>query len=368
MIRIDIPLGDRSYPVLVGHGLLRRPGDWSEWLPDTPRVVITNDRVGPLHLDTLTAALEGRDVHVLTLPDGEEEKSFHNYRRAIGFLAERGIRRDAVLVALGGGVIGDLCGFVAATWMRGVRFVQVPTTLLAQVDASVGGKTAINIPEGKNLVGAFHQPSLVVADIATLDTLDDREYRAGLAEVVKIAAIRDPELLTRIEHGAERLLGRDPATVAEVVAASVRHKAEVVAEDEREAGVRALLNLGHTFGHAIEAHSGYGRYLHGEAVAMGMVTAARLSERRNLCPPGLADRLAAALHRLELPVTIPPDIGADELLALMQLDKKHTSHKQRFILLRDAGDAIIDAESGAADIRAAIEACRPNQDTQETDQ
>ena len=358
MITIDIPLGGRAYPVLVGHGLLRRPEAWVGRLPDAPRVVITNDRVGPLYLDPLRKALGATDVHVFTVPDGESEKSFDNYRRAIDFLAERGVRRDGVLVALGGGVVGDLCGFIAATWMRGVPFVQVPTTLLAQVDASVGGKTAINIPAGKNLVGAFHQPSLVVADLATLDTLPDREYRAGLAEVVKIAALRDPELLGRIETAADRILARDPERLAELVAASVRHKAAVVVEDEREAGVRALLNLGHTFGHAIEARTGYTRYLHGEAVAVGMVMAARLSERRGLCAAGLADRLAAILRGLALPVTIPPDIEAGDLLALMQLDKKNTSQAQRFILLRDAGDAFIDADSAPADIVAAIEACR----------
>jgi 3-dehydroquinate synthase len=357
MKRLTIPLGERSYPVLVGDGLLESPASWRDLLPSGPAVIITNDRVAPLYLDRLLHALPGPAAHTLVLPDGEAEKNFDNYQRAIGFLADHGIRRDACLLALGGGVIGDLCGFVAATWMRGVRFVQFPTTLLAQVDASVGGKTAINIPAGKNLVGAFHQPSLVVADTATLTTLDEREYRAGLAEVVKAAAIRDADFLDDIETHADALLSREAAALIDTVARSIAHKAEVVAQDEREAGVRALLNFGHTFGHAIETHTGYTRFLHGEAVAMGMVVAARLSEHRRLCPPGVTDRLAAILHRLGLPVTMPADLEAEELLRLMGLDKKHTSMAQRFILLRALGDAIIDTDSDLAELRDAIEAC-----------
>jgi len=356
--RIDIPLGERTYPVLVGAGLLDAPDTWSRWLPNAPLVIFSNDRVAPLYLEPLEAALAPRPVYRLVLPDGEAEKSFDNYRRAVEFLARQGIRRDACLVALGGGVIGDLCGFVAATWMRGVRFVQFPTTLLAQVDASVGGKTAINIPAGKNLVGAFHQPSLVVADIATLDTLDEREYAAGLAEVLKYGAIRDRDFLDGIEQRCEALLARDKDSLVDVVSRGVAHKAAVVAEDEQEAGVRATLNFGHSFGHAIEACTSYTRFLHGEAVAMGMVVAARLSEARGLCPGGVADRLAGILHRLGLPVTIPTDIGAEALLELMALDKKNTAGTRRLVLLRDAGHAIIDTQSRSADILSAIEACR----------
>ena len=358
MKRITIPIDDRSYPVLVGHGLLKEPATWIESMPARTVAILTNERVAPLYLDTLRDALAGFDVHVLVLPDGETEKSFAAYENAITFLADHGIRRDACLLALGGGVIGDICGFVAATWMRGVRFVQVPTTLLAQVDASVGGKTAINIPAGKNLVGAFHQPSLVVADTATLDTLDDREYRAGLAEVVKYGAIRDAEFLDDIERQVDELLERRPDVLVDIVARSVTHKAEVVAEDERESGVRALLNFGHTFGHAIETDTGYRRFLHGEAVAIGMVVAARLSEDRGLCPPGVAKRLSFTLRRLGLPVTIPADIAADDLLDLMLLDKKNTSQGQRFILLRDTGQAFVDVESRPDALRAAIEACK----------
>lgn len=358
MKQLQIPLGKRSYPVLVGHGLMGQSRDWLPLLPAGPVVIFSNDRVAPLYLDRLMAQLEGRQVHTLVLPDGEAEKSFANFERSIAFLAAEGIRRDACLLALGGGVIGDLCGFVAASWMRGVRFIQFPTTLLAQVDASVGGKTAINIPAGKNLVGAFHQPSLVVADTATLDTLDAREYRAGLAEVVKYGAIRDVQFLQEIEHSTEALLQRDPACLVDVVSRSVEHKAEVVAQDEREAGVRATLNFGHSFGHAIETRTNYQQYLHGEAVAIGMVMAARLSEARGLCPAGFADRLAGILQRLELPVTIPPEISAGSLLDLMKLDKKNTSQTRRLVLLEDAGRAIIDTHSTADEILRAIEACR----------
>jgi len=359
--QLTIPLGDRSYPVLVGHELLRKPDEWLELLPAGPLVIMSNDRVAPLYLESLTAALDGREYHSLVLPDGEAQKSLDNYGRCIDFLAERGIRRDACLLALGGGVIGDLCGFVAASWMRGVHFVQFPTTLLAQVDASVGGKTAVNIPAGKNLVGAFHQPSLVVADTATLGTLDEREYRAGLAEVVKYGAIRDAAFLDDIEDQAGALDQRTGATLVEIVARSVAHKAEVVAADEREAGVRATLNFGHSFGHAIETHTRYERYLHGEAVAIGMVMAARLSELRGLCAPGIAQRLAGILQRLGLPVTIPAEIRAEDLLALMTLDKKNTSRARRLILLTAAGQAVIDTESPDEAILEAIEACRQSE-------
>jgi 3-dehydroquinate synthase len=358
MNTLKIELGERSYPVLVGNGLLQQAEAWRQLVPDTPLVVFTNDRVAPLYLDTLLAALPGREVHTLVFPDGEAEKSLRNFERAIGFLAERGIRRDACLLALGGGVIGDLCGFVAASWMRGIRFVQFPTTLLAQVDASVGGKTAINIPAGKNLVGAFHQPSLVVADTATLKTLERREYLAGLAEVVKCGAIRDAEFLNELEAGSAALLEGDPDFLVGVVSRAVANKAEVVAEDEFEAGVRATLNFGHSFGHAIETHTGYRGYLHGEAVSIGMVMAARLSEARGLCPAGTADRLAAILQRLDLPVTIPPDIKAGDLLGLMKLDKKNTSRTRRLVLLKALGEALIDTDSDQDEILQAIEACR----------
>jgi len=364
MNTLQIELGDRSYPVMVGNGLLHQPDVWRPYIPDTPLVVLSNDRVAPLYLDTLLAALPQREVHTLVFPDGEAEKSLHNFERAITFLADHGIRRDACLVALGGGVIGDLCGFVAASWMRGIRFVQFPTTLLAQVDASVGGKTAINIPAGKNLVGAFHQPSLVVADTATLRTLDRREYLAGLAEIVKCGAIRDADFLHIMSSGREALLQGDPDYLVDIVTRAVSNKAQVVAEDEFEAGVRAMLNFGHSFGHAIETHTNYRGYLHGEAVSIGMVMAAHLSEIRGVCPAGTAQRLLTILQGLDLPVTIPPGIRSEELLGLMKLDKKNTSQTRRLVLLKSLGEAFIDTDSSRDEILDAIEACRQpgNQD------
>lgn len=364
MNTLNIDLGERSYAVLVGNGLLQRPDAWLRHVPDTPLVVFTNDRVAPLYMDTLLSAFAGREVHTLVFPDGEAEKSLHNFERAIGFLAEHQIRRDACLVALGGGVIGDLCGFVAACWMRGIRFVQFPTTLLAQVDASVGGKTAINIPAGKNLVGAFHQPSLVVADTATLRTLERREYLAGLAEVVKCGAIRDVALLDELASGSAALLEGEPDFLVDIISRAVANKAEVVAQDEFEAGVRATLNFGHSFGHAIETHTDYRGYLHGEAVSIGMVMAAHLSESRGLCPPDTTRRLTEVLQRLDLPVTIPADIEAEALLSLMKLDKKNTSRTRRLVLLKALGEATIDTDSDRDEILNAIEACRQpgNQD------
>lgn len=358
MNRIEIALGQRSYPVLVGASLLHQPSHWLPLIPEVPLVIFTNERVAPLYLDTLVSALGGRQLHTFILPDGEAEKSFDNYQRALEFLAQKGIRRDACLLALGGGVIGDLCGFVAASWMRGIRFIQFPTTLLAQVDASVGGKTAINLPAGKNLVGAFHQPSLVVADVSTLTTLDEREYRAGLAEVLKYGAIRDPELIGLMEQQVTALNRRDAALLIDLVSRSVEHKASVVADDEREAGIRATLNFGHSFGHAIEALTDYTRYLHGEAVAIGMVAASHLSEQRGLCTPGTAARLAKLLQQLDLPVTIPADLSTDHVLERMGLDKKNVTGTRRLILLEALGQACIDSDSRDEQIRRAIDHTR----------
>jgi 3-dehydroquinate synthase len=278
--------------------------------------------------------------------------------RIIDRLVEIKAGRDACLVALGGGVIGDLCGFAAATYMRGVDFIQVPTTLLAQVDAAVGGKTAINHPGGKNLVGAFHQPLAVIADTRTLETLPGRHFRAGLAEVVKYGAIRDAEFLRWLEDHADAILGQDPECLGQLIETCVRHKAAVVAADERESGQRALLNFGHSFGHALEVLSGYQEYLHGEAVSIGMAIAARLSEQRGLCPGGHTRRITALLSAFDLPLTLPSRIGTRELLGAMVLDKKNQGGQARLILLAELGRAIIDTKSTSEEISAAIDACR----------
>lgn len=355
MHSIDIPLGDRSYPVHIGSGTLSNTGVWQQHLPRQGVFVITNDTVGALYLDQVSAALKDISFQVLELPDGEQYKNYDTWQQIHEFLATHQAGRDCCLVALGGGVIGDLVGFAAATWMRGVRFVQAPTTLLAQVDASVGGKTAINIPQGKNLVGAFHQPSAVLADTASLMTLPDREYQAGLAEVVKYGAICDLGFIKFLEDNIQQLRTRDTACLDNVVARSVAYKAEVVAADEREQGRRAVLNFGHSFGHALESQTRYQTYLHGEAVAIGMVMAARLSERRGLMQAPFSEQLAQLLQALGLPVTIPAEINSEDLLARMQLDKKNVAGKRRLILLRRPGQAIIDHHSEDQDILAAIE-------------
>ncbi|MDX1380623.1 MAG: 3-dehydroquinate synthase, partial [Xanthomonadales bacterium] len=272
-------------------------------------------------------------------------------------LAGIGARRDATVVALGGGVIGDLAGFAAACWMRGVRVVQAPTTLLAQVDASVGGKTGINHPRGKNLVGAFHQPAAVLADTSTLATLEDREFRAGLAEVVKYGAIRDAAFLDWLRDHAAQLNGKSPL-LEEMVARSVKHKAEVVAADELEAGQRMLLNFGHTFGHALETVTGYQRYLHGEAVAIGMAIAARLSVEQLGCPADEADALVALLEALDLPVRLPRAVSNEEMVEAMQMDKKGLASGLRLILLERAGTARVVEDVTDSALRAALDGAR----------
>jgi 3-dehydroquinate synthase len=336
--RITVELGARRYAVLVGCGLLGDPDLLRGMLRGRQVLVVTNEVVAPLYLPRIEPSLEGFQVAVETLPDGEVHKTLDSAGQLFGRLARLGAQRDATIVALGGGVIGDLAGFAAACWMRGVPFVQVPTTLLAQVDASVGGKTAVNLPQGKNLVGAFHQPCGVICDIDTLATLPPREFGAGLAEVIKYGAIRDPLFFAWLEAHAAALLAREPAMLVEAVARSVKHKAEVVAADEREAGERALLNFGHTFGHALEAAGGYQELLHGEAVAIGMLQAARLSAALGLATEADAARLDTLLQRLGL-ATRPPPHEPASLLEFMRLDKKALSGRMRLVLWRGVGRA-----------------------------
>jgi 3-dehydroquinate synthase len=297
--------------------------------------------VAPLYLQRVTDGLHDLRHDALILPDGEAHKTLDSAARIFAALAALGATRDACVVALGGGVVGDLAGFAAACWMRGIDFIQMPTTLLAMVDSSVGGKTGVNLPAGKNLAGAFHQPRAVVADIDTLATLPDREYRAGLAEVVKGAAIGDAAFFDWLQAHADALAARDDATLVEAIARKVRYKAGVVARDETEQGERALLNLGHTFGHALETAGHYTALLHGEAVAIGMVLAARLSERLGMSSATDSVRLQQMLERLGLPVTVPAGSDASQLLALMRLDKKNTAGTLRLILWRGIGKAEI---------------------------
>lgn len=339
-VNLHVDLGTRSYPILIGEGLLDDAGSWLPLLPSGKLLIVTNDVVAPLYLDRVRAAV-ARESVVLVLPDGESHKTLAQCNSVYACMADNGMGRDATIVALGGGVIGDLAGFAAACWMRGVRFVQIPTTLLSMVDSSVGGKTGVNLPQGKNLVGAFHQPSLVLADTSTLSTLPDRELRSGFAEIVKYGAIRDASFLDWLERHADALLARETASMIAAIERSCLHKAEVVARDERESGERALLNFGHTFAHALEHVAGYGTLLHGDAVGIGMVLAAGLSVRMGFASSEDAVRLAKLLERLRVPTILPPGIDSSDLIAAMQLDKKSVAGVLRFVLWRGPGDAFL---------------------------
>ena len=358
MHTIEISLAERSYPVFIGAGILGKPHALLTLGPGTVALVISNATVAPLYLSALQRSLEGANVHHLVLPDGEQFKTQHSWSLIIDKLIEIGATRDATVITLGGGVVGDIGGFAAASYMRGINFIQVPTSLLAQVDASVGGKTGFNHPNGKNLIGAFHQPGAVVIDIETLKTLPEREFSAGLAEVVKIAAVRDAGFLQWLESNQAAIMQRDPDVLSMMIKSSVANKALVVAEDEREAGVRALLNFGHSFAHALETLTGYQRYLHGEAVAIGMLVAARLSEQRGLCEPGITTRLTALLSTFGLPLELPGNVSSDEMLTMMKLDKKVIAGHYRLILLKAAGTGIIDSESSNDEITRAINSSR----------
>ena len=339
MTVIDVSLGARSYPVMIGDGLLSSAGQLiRDRLGPCACAVVTDDRVGPLWLEPVMASLSAAGIRAVsvTLPHGEASKSLASAARLYHFLAEQHITRADALVALGGGVMGDLGGFAAATWLRGIRFVQLPTSLLAQVDSSVGGKVAVDLPEGKNLVGAFHQPSLVLCDPSALSTLPDEFWRDGMGEVVKTAAIRDAELFRLLEEAAP--LGREglAARMYRIVPRCVRCKADIVSRDEKDTGERIILNFGHTVGHAVEACQRYEGLHHGEAVAVGMSAITALSEARGLTAPGTLARLNALLDALGLPRRLPP-IPPEELLAAMRRDKKAAGSTLRVVLLREIG-------------------------------
>ena len=353
---ITVALGQRSYPVWIGAGLLADHARWRALLRGRHALVISNTTVAPLYLPRIEAGLDGLHWSSFLLEDGEAHKSFANVGRALEALGRLGATRDACVIALGGGVVGDLAGFSAACWMRGIDFIQMPTTLLAMVDSSVGGKTGVNLPVGKNLAGAFHQPRAVIADIDTLASLPEREYRAGLAEVVKGAAIGDEAFFAWLEQHADALAARDSGTVLEAIARKVQYKAGVVARDETEQGERALLNLGHTFGHAIETAGHYTAVLHGEGVAIGMRLAAQLSERLGMSAPADTARLQRLLEKLGLPVAVPPGMEPAQLLALMRLDKKNSAGQLRLILWRGIGRAEIVAGVDEAAVLATLEA------------
>jgi len=341
-ISLQVELGERSYPITIGQSLLANGKLIADAVGGERAAIVTNTVVGPLYLDAIARSLRaaGKRVTEIVLPDGEEEKTWENLQRIYdGLLAEQCDRKTTV-VALGGGVVGDMAGFAAATYMRGVPFVQVPTTLLAQVDSSVGGKTGINHPLGKNMIGAFYQPKAVIADTTTLNTLPPRELSAGLAEVIKHGAIIDAPFFDWIESNIGRLMARDPDALAYAIRRSCEIKADVVRQDEREGGLRAILNFGHTFGHAIESGMGYGQWLHGEAVGCGMVMAADLSQRLGFIDAAARDRVAALVQAAGLP-HIAPDLGPERWLELMQVDKKNEGGQIRFILLKPLGAPLI---------------------------
>jgi 3-dehydroquinate synthase len=345
VVNLPADSGDRSYSIHIGNGILKQPGLFLGRLPQKRVAVVSNTTVAPLYMEILRKALEGHDVISLpiVLPDGEEHKNSHTLNGIYDSLLTNRCERGTCIIALGGGVVGDLAGFAAATYLRGVPFIQVPTTLLAQVDSSVGGKTGINHPLGKNMIGAFYQPRAVIADTATLETLPDRELRAGVAEIIKYGLIRDFSFLQWIEENIGRLLTREADALIEAVRRSCINKASVVEADEHESGVRALLNLGHTFGHAIENAAGYGTWLHGEAVAMGTMLAAELSLRMHLISEADVRRIRQLYEKAGLPFTAP-DLGMSEYMRLMGLDKKVVGGKIRFVLLEGLGNAVVRSD------------------------
>lgn len=357
MQTLNVEFADRSYPIHIGQNLLARSDLVLPILKRKQVAIVTNTTVAPLYLEQFCEPLrkEGVAIIPIVLPDGEQYKTAETLGEIYDALLENRCERNTTLVALGGGVIGDMTGYAAATFLRGVPFIQVPTTLLAQVDSSVGGKTGINHPLGKNMIGAFWQPKLVLADTKTLNTLPDRELSAGLAEVIKYGLIRDPEFFVWLEQNMPRLLARDADALAYAIRRSCENKAEVVAADERESGERALLNLGHTFGHAIEAGMGFGVWLHGEAVAAGTLLAADLSRRMGWLTNADVARIEAIHVAARLPV-IAPELGVDAYLDLMGLDKKVADGKIRLILLQGIGKAIFTADYPAAQLRETLTA------------
>lgn len=341
MKNLHVELGDRSYPIYIGSGLLQQPELLQKHITSKQVLVVTNSTVAPLYLATVVNNLAGYTVAQVILPDGEQYKTLGQVNTIFDALLTEKFSRNATLIALGGGVIGDMGGFAAACYQRGIVFLQIPTTLLAQVDSSVGGKTGVNHPLGKNMIGAFYQPQCVIADADVLDTLNDRELSAGLAEVIKYGLIRDLAFFEWLEANIGRLVARDKTALAYAIEQSCLNKAAIVAEDETETGVRATLNLGHTFGHAIETGMGYGTYLHGEAVAIGTCQAADLSRRKGWLSEADVARIVALFTAANLPVIPPPQLASERFVELMTVDKKNVDGKIRLILLQRIGAATL---------------------------
>jgi len=355
MQTLSVDLGERSYPIQIGQGLLSQPLI-PAFIKGRQVMVVSNETVAPLYLDVLLQQLEGFQVDTVILPDGEQYKDLEHVNRMFDALLDRRHNRTTTLIALGGGVVGDMTGFAAACYQRGVAFIQVPTTLLSQVDSSVGGKTGVNHPQGKNMIGAFHQPQLVLADTDVLNTLPERELSAGLAEVIKYGLIYDADFLEWLEQNMVRLRAREPEALAYAIYRSCDIKAEIVAQDERESGMRALLNLGHTFGHAIETDRGYGQWLHGEAVGAGTMMAADLSARLGWLNQADLDRIKALLLAAGLPVHAPADMTPERFKSLMAVDKKVLDGQLRLVLLKQLGQGVVTADFAVQKLDATLTA------------
>ncbi|MFD2231590.1 3-dehydroquinate synthase [Alkalimarinus sediminis] len=354
MKQLTVELGERSYPIFIGQGLLDQPDLVAPYVAGSQVMIVTNETVAPLYLERTQAMFAGFDLSVTVLPDGEQYKNLETLNLVFDQLLEKRHSRKTTLVALGGGVIGDMTGFAAACYQRGVEFIQIPTTLLSQVDSSVGGKTGVNHPLGKNMIGAFHQPNAVIIDTDTLNTLPEREVAAGIAEVIKYGLIRDVSFFEWLETNIEKLIALNPEAVAYAIETSCQCKALVVSEDEREGGVRAILNLGHTFGHAIETHMGYGEWLHGEAVAAGMVMAADLSCRQGWISADDVSRIIALLEKSTLPVAPPKEMSVERFRALMSVDKKVIDGGLRLVLMDKLGYAFVTEQFESSNLDATL--------------
>ena len=359
MITLSVDLGDRSYPIFIGDNLLGRAELLLEHIPGKNVLVVSNETVAPLYLDKTLAMLAGKHAETCILPDGEEYKNLDTLNTIYDVLLGKKLDRNTTIIALGGGVIGDMAGFAAASYQRGIHLIQIPTTLLAQVDSSVGGKTAVNHPLGKNMIGAFYQPRAVIADTSTLNTLPDRELSAGLAEVIKYGLIRDLPFFNWLQQNMAKLVGRDTEALAYAIERSCRNKAEVVAADEKESGQRALLNLGHTFGHAIEAGLGYGKWLHGEAVATGMCMAATMSRQLGWISTEDVNQITAMIAHANLPVNAPTELSVERFIELMSVDKKVIDGTLRLVLLKAIGEAFITDDYSQTQLVEAIRSSYP---------
>jgi len=353
---LQVDLGDRAYPIYIGSDLISNPEFFAQHIKGGRVMVVSNTTVAPLYLEQLKKALVDFNVSEVILPDGEEFKTLDVLNQIYTALLENRFDRTCTLIALGGGVVGDMTGYAAASYQRGVNFIQVPTTLLSQVDSSVGGKTGVNHPLGKNMIGAFHQPQAVIADTLTLNTLPDRELSAGMAEVIKYGLINDLEFFEWLEDNMEALMGRDLVLLAEAIRRSCADKVQIVAADEKESGQRALLNLGHTFGHAIETGMGYGKWLHGEAVGAGMAMAADMSCRLGWISQDKVNKINDLIRRAALPASPPESMSGNDFMDLMSVDKKVLDGKMRLVLMKDIGESIISDDFDPAALKATLDA------------